>query len=189
MSHTIIKSIRITYNSVIITGASNNVTPRTYYTEEAQYYSNILCKEGRTAVEKLILKEYFYGNFKGSDKYSFAVNRCLFHEKLDRQEEWDKCKNKEYENELLNKFHHYLKNTPQKQFCAIRHIKTGRFLKSVTTRYINFHSQKYRVFNSVDAAQNYIQNKPLLMSDYEIVPLVTETKVLQEMMHPVTRKR
>lgn len=62
MSHTIIKSIRITDNSVIITGASNNVFPRTYYTEEAQNYSKILLTEGKTAVEKWILKEYFKGH-------------------------------------------------------------------------------------------------------------------------------
>lgn len=176
MSHTIIKSIRITNNSVIITGASNNVYPRTYCTEEARYYSDVLCSGGKTAVEILILKQYFKGNFKGSDKYSFAVNRCLLHEKLDRQEEWSKCKNEKYEIELLNKFHHYLKNPPQKQLCAIRHIKTGQFLKSVTTRHIIFNPQKYRVFNSVDAAQNYIQNKPLPTSDYEIVPLTADTK-------------
>lgn len=177
MSHTIIKSIRIAGNSVIITGASNNVYPRTYYTEEAQYYSEILRTEGITAVEKFILKQYFEGNFKGNDKYNFAVNRCLFHEKLNRQEEWDKCNNKEYENKLLNKFHHYLKNPPPKQPCVIRHTKTGGFLKSVTTRYIRFHPQKYRIFNSVDAAQNYIYCNLLSMDDYEIVLLVAETKV------------
>lgn len=177
MSHTIIKSIRITNNSVIITGASNNVYPRTYYTEEAQYFSDVLRTEGKTALEKLILQQYFEGNFKGNDKYSFAVNRCLLHEKLSRQEEWDKCDNKEYENKLLNKFHYYLKNPPKKQLCVIRHIQTGRLLKSVTIRYIKFHTQKYRIFNSVDAAQNYIYNKPLSMDDYEIVPLTIETKV------------
>ncbi len=170
MSHTIIKSIRITDNSVIITGASNNLFPRTYYTEEAENYSKILLTEGKTAVEKRILKQYFEGNFKGNDKYNFAVNRCLFHEKLNRHQEWDKCKNKEYENELLNKFHHYLKHPPKKQPCFIRHIKTGRLLKSVTTKYIKFNSQNYRIFNSVDAAQYYIQSHPLPMEDYEIVP-------------------
>lgn len=180
MSHTIIKKIQITDNSVIITGASNNVYPRTYYTEEARYYTNVLLTEGFTALEKLILKQYFEGNFKGSDKYSFAVNRCLFHEKLERKEEWDKCEDKEYENRLLNKFHHYLKNPPKKQLCAIRYIKTGQFIKSVTTRHIRFHLSKYRIFNSIDAAQNYIQNKPILVSDYEIVPLILAAKVEQK---------
>lgn len=47
MSHTIIKNIRIADNSVIITGASNNVYPRTYYTEEAQYYSDFVQREKR----------------------------------------------------------------------------------------------------------------------------------------------
>ena len=173
MSHTIIKSIRIADNSVIITGASNNVHPRIYYTKEAPYYSEILRTEGKTAVEKLILKQYFERNFQGNDKYSFAVNRCLLHEKLERQEEWDKCKNKEYEKELLNKFHYYLKNPPQKQPCFIRHIETGGLLKSVTTRYIKFNSHNYRIFNSVDAALNYIYNNPLPMNDYEIVPITT----------------
>ena len=171
MSHTIIKSIRITKSSVIITGASDNVYPRTYSTEEAGYYSETLRTEGKVAVEKLILKQYFEGNFKGSGKYSFAVFRCLFHEKLERQAEWDKCKNLEYQNELLNKFHYYLKNPPKKQPCYIRHIKTGGLVLSVTTLLIRFDSQKYRIFSSVDAAQSYLHNTSMRMGDFEVIPI------------------
>lgn len=170
MSHTIVKSICITGNSVIITGASNNIQPRTYYTEEAPYYSEVLRTEGKIAVEKLILKQYFEGNFKGNDKYNFAVYRTLLHEKLDRQNEWDKCNDEEYEKGLLTKFHYYLKNPPQKQLCFIRHIKTNRLLKSVTARRITFHPNEFRIFKSVDSALCYLQSKPVSECSFEIVP-------------------
>lgn len=189
MSHTIIKSIRITGNSVIITRASNNVYPRTYSTEEARYYSEILQTEGKTAVEKLILKQYFEGNFKGSGKYSFAVFRCLFHEKLERQKEWDKCKEKEYENELLNKFHHYLKNPPKKQPCYIRHINTGGLVQSLTTLLIRFNPKKYRIFSSVDAAQNYLHNSSMKMDDFEVVPISADVSNEPETKQMSSMKR
>lgn len=180
MGYEIIKNIRITNNAVFITGASNNVWPRKYYTGESSFFSEILRTKGKIAVEKLILFEYLQYIFQGNDKYSFAVSRCLSHEKLNRKEEWDKCRDEDYKEQLLNKIYYYLKNPPQNQPCFIRNIILGYKLRSASKCRVTFNQTQYRIFTSIDAAQYFMGNKKLSLSKYEVVTIPAENTQIQE---------
>lgn len=78
MSYNIIRSIRIDDENkrVIISSASNNVTPRTYYTDEAPYFTRLWAEQGKEAVEIALVKAFESGDFQGgSSKWKLAADR------------------------------------------------------------------------------------------------------------------
>lgn len=78
MSYNIIRSIKLDdeKREVIITSASNNVTPRYYTTEPAPYFARIWAEKGREAVEIELVKAFESGNFQGgTSKYKQASDR------------------------------------------------------------------------------------------------------------------
>jgi len=73
MSYEIIKKIRIKDKKVLITGASNNVYPRTFEECESYFLSKILQEQGQQALDIEILNAYEEGNFqRGSNKWTRA---------------------------------------------------------------------------------------------------------------------
>ena len=74
MSYEIVKSIKIKDNEVFITGASNNVYPRTPSEWESGSLSKILRERGRDELDMELLEAYESGNFQGgSNKYTRAL--------------------------------------------------------------------------------------------------------------------
>ena len=71
MSYEIIKSIKVKDGRVFIKSASNNVYPRTAYESECKSLTDILAKQGQTALDIEIFREYVNGNFQGgANKYT-----------------------------------------------------------------------------------------------------------------------
>ena len=92
MSYEIVRSVKIDKknNKVFITGASNNVTPKTYTKWNCSTISHILETKGEVAAIKEILEAYWDGQFQpgGINYYSKSMslvdrnkynwdNRCL----------------------------------------------------------------------------------------------------------------
>jgi hypothetical protein len=76
MSYTIVKSIKIDEKNgkVFLTGACNNVSPKSFYKEESKYFSKMLQEKGREEVELYLLLEYENGNLqRGTNKYTKAL--------------------------------------------------------------------------------------------------------------------
>lgn len=74
MSYEIIKKIQIHDNKVYVTGASNNVYPRTPKEWECHMISKILQEKGQEEAEIEILRAYEEGNFQGgNNKYTRAL--------------------------------------------------------------------------------------------------------------------
>jgi len=72
MSYHIIKSIKVDEKEgkVYITGADNNVRPRTPHRWECTSLSQILVEQGREAVDLEILEAYESGDFQGGNNKS-----------------------------------------------------------------------------------------------------------------------
>src|SRR3990167_5496526 len=102
MSYEVIKQIKIKDNKVFITGASNNVYPRTPHESECISLSEVLQKEGREKVDIEILEEYESGNFQGGkNKYTRALE-VLRHIPEYRSFDW-RTNEKEYKDNHENR--------------------------------------------------------------------------------------
>ncbi len=75
MSYHIVKSIKIEDGKVFITGADNNVIPRTPHKWECYPLSKILQENGRESLDLEILKSYEERNFQAGrqNKYTRAL--------------------------------------------------------------------------------------------------------------------
>lgn len=65
MSHSVIRSITIKNNQVIVTSACSNVSPKHYISGEAPSLTETLVNQGKKALDSIILKEFREGNFRG----------------------------------------------------------------------------------------------------------------------------
>jgi len=82
MSYAIIKSIGLTSDSVYLTLASNNVSPRIFERWKAPTLTEILLKQGKEEVIKTILKEYWGGNFQAGTKNIYTRTLSKFSERF-----------------------------------------------------------------------------------------------------------
>lgn len=79
MSHEIVKGIKITEGKVMIKSDSNNVYPKIFKWWECKPLSDILNKEGLTACEIAIMKDYEEGTFQGTEnKYTRALKSLRY---------------------------------------------------------------------------------------------------------------
>jgi len=78
MSYSIIRSISVVKGKVYVNAASNNVCPHYYTREEIPSLTIILQEQGRDALDKEILYEYWGGMFQGGYNDYYWANR-LFH--------------------------------------------------------------------------------------------------------------
>jgi len=88
MSYEIVRSIKLDKKNkkVYVTGASNNVTPRTYMKWETPSLTEIFEKQGEVAVIKEILDAYYSGNFQPGNQNHYSKSLAL----LDRSKfNWD----------------------------------------------------------------------------------------------------
>jgi hypothetical protein len=75
MSYLIVKGINFKNNKVNVKGSSNNVTPKYYQFSEYEGLTRILEEQGKEAIIKEILQQYWDGNFQEGtpNNYSKAV--------------------------------------------------------------------------------------------------------------------
>lgn len=89
MSYDIIRSISVKKDGVYITSASSNIYPRTYYREWCPRLSDLLLEQGREALDKAILRNYWGGAFHGgSNDYRRGV-ALFMAEKKEGEYEWN----------------------------------------------------------------------------------------------------
>lgn len=152
---------------VYLTGASNNVYPKTYERFECTPLSEILRKEGKESVEIAILEDYISGNFQGgSNKYTKALkilrNNPEF-TKFDWRNSWEEhSENKEkYKEEYRTMLKEALKSKlPKEKFYITKkhgentvyaqYRKNGRYI------YWTMHKEKARKFHFRQEALNVI---------------------------------
>lgn len=65
MSYSIIRSISVVKGKVYLNSAANNICPHWYIKEEIPSLTRILQEQGRDALDKEILHQYWGGMFKG----------------------------------------------------------------------------------------------------------------------------
>ena len=132
MGYTIVKSIKICMKtkSVYITGACNNVYPRTYTKRKCEYYSDILKIEGRECLDRELCLDYWEGNMQGTKN---IYDRSMYHARLEfpwqivgvdgEVREWHD--REEYENYVKNTIYPYFENYKNRD-------KTKIILKKIT---------------------------------------------------------
>ena len=92
MSYDKIKSISFKDNKVFITSACNNIRPLHFNRCEATYLSHLLQEKGKNEVLKVILKEFWSGNFQGR---STIYGKFIEIFNLNKKYTWDNTKEKE----------------------------------------------------------------------------------------------
>lgn len=154
---------------VFLTGASNNVYPKTYERFECTPLSEILRNEGKEAVEIAILQDYIDGNLQGgSNKYTRALkilrNNPAF-AKFDWQNSWDEHRKNKEENaeEYRDLLAQALKSSlPSEKYCITKrhgentvyaqHRKGGRYI------YWTMYKEKAKRFDFEQEARNLLKS-------------------------------
>jgi len=92
MSYDKIKSISFKDNKVFITSTCNNIRPLHFNRCEATYLTHLLQEKGKNEVLKVILKEFWSGNFQGR---STIYGKFIEIFNLSKKYTWDNTKEEE----------------------------------------------------------------------------------------------
>jgi len=169
MSYAIVKGLKIDTekNEVWIKSAANNVSPRRYNWWHSESLSRILNTEGKEALDKEILKQYWNGNFQRSGN---LYDKSVMYYKSRIPYTWDNTGDKtevglekfghvvkysydELKAELYRKYLEY-KNRPKGTFYL---KKNGHYVRKTSTRDIFYAGSQAtaKKFNSLEDATIY----------------------------------
>ena len=166
MSYSIVKSITIKEDKVLISSSSNNVFPKYYRKEISPYFTDILKNKGKTELEKEILYEYWQGMMQGTENDYEIVAVSYRNNKRD----WDEKDRMLVKSELYEEYKKY-RNSKKEKMVIVDIERPDHFIQKKSKRYTYLTPWigKAKTFSSSLRAAHYLRGS--FRDRYRIEPL------------------